>query len=241
MASDLAAIVRHKSPVVHLDDGEFATITAAGFTSFTADGVDVTKALVEVTDWPDSYELAGHQHYMRKEFLEQPTSASAVLRGRLKERFGTSRLDGLNLDPRATRSTTRVKILGCGSAYFVGQMGAQMIEGLARVPADAEAASEFRYRNPIIEPNTLYVAVSESGETADTLIHRRGDHAEGRPGRRAGERRRIIDSESLRRRRLPARGTGDRLASTKALTNMALALALNSTWPGSATCLTRTP
>ena len=77
---------------------------------------------------------------------------------------------GLDMDARDLRAVRRVKILGCGSAYYVGQMGAAMIEELARVPADAEAASEFRYRNPIIEPDTLYVAVSQSGETVDTLL-----------------------------------------------------------------------
>ncbi len=93
-----------------------------------------------------------------------------MLRGRLDERFGTARLDGLNLGPRELRGFRRVKILGCGSAYYAGQIGALMIEELARVPADAEPASEFRYRNPIIEPDTLYVAVSQSGETADTAF-----------------------------------------------------------------------
>src|SRR5262249_33410851 len=75
-----------------------------------------------------------------------------------------------NLGPRDLRTFRRVKILGCGSAYYVGQIGAQLIEELARIPADAEAASEFRYRNPVIEPDTLYVAVSQSGETADTAF-----------------------------------------------------------------------
>jgi glucosamine--fructose-6-phosphate aminotransferase (isomerizing) len=93
-----------------------------------------------------------------------------MLRGRLDDRFGTARLDGLNLGPRELRGFRRVKALGCGSAYYAGQIGAAMIEELARVPADAEPASEFRYRNPIIEPDTLYVAVSQSGETADTAF-----------------------------------------------------------------------
>jgi len=114
--------------------------------------------------------LGGYRHYMRKEILEQPSSIERMLRGRLDERFGTARLDGLNLGPRELRRFRRVKILGCGSAHYVGQFGAQMIEELARIPADAEPASEFRYRNPIIEPDTLYVAVSQSGETADTAF-----------------------------------------------------------------------
>jgi glucosamine--fructose-6-phosphate aminotransferase (isomerizing) len=226
VASDLAAIVRHTSSVIHLDDGEFATITSAGFATFTRDGVSTTKTLVEVDDRPASYELDEHEHYMRKEFLEQPTSAGSVLRGRLEERFGTSRLDGLNLDPRDTRSITRVKIIGCGSAYYVGQMGAQMIEELARIPADAEAASEFRYRNPIIEPATLYVAVSQSGETADTLfaveeIRRKGGRVVGLVNVVGSSVARACDGGVY----LHA-GPEIAVASTKALTSMALAFAL---------------
>ena len=102
--------------------------------------------------------------------FEQPAAVERVLRGRLDERFGTAHLGGLNMDARETRAIRRVKILGCGSAYYVGQMGASLIEELARIPADAEAASEFRYRDPVIEPDTLYVAVSQSGETIDTLL-----------------------------------------------------------------------
>src|SRR5260370_14021944 len=121
---------------------------------------------------------------MRKEILEQPGSVERMLRGRLDDRVGTARLDGLNLGPRELRSFRRVKILGCASAYYVGQVGAQLIEELARMPADAEAASEFRYRNPVIEPDTLYVAVSQSGETADTAfavreVRRKGGHVVG--------------------------------------------------------------
>ena len=142
---------------------------------------------------------------MHKEMLEQPAAAERVLRGRLDERFGTAHLGGLNMDARETRAIRRVKILGCGSAYYVGQMGAALVEELARIPADAEAASEFRYRNPVIEPDTLYVAVSQSGETIDTLLAVAGDPAQGRPGDRPGQRRRQRDRPRVRRRHLPAR------------------------------------
>jgi glucosamine--fructose-6-phosphate aminotransferase (isomerizing) len=107
---------------------------------------------------------------MYTEMLEQPASVERALRGRLDERFATAHLGGLEMDARELRAVRRVKILGCGSAYYVGQMGALLIEELARIPADAEAASEFRYRSPVIEPDTLYVAVSQSGETIDTLL-----------------------------------------------------------------------
>ena len=170
VASDLAALVRHTTSVVHLDDGELATVTVSGFRTFSRDEENTAKVPTSIDLDLEDVGLGGYRHYMRKEILEQPSSIERMLRGRLDERFGTARLDGLNLGPRELRSFRRVKILGCGSAHYVGQFGAQMIEELARIPADAEPASEFRYRNPIIEPDTLYVAVSQSGETADTAF-----------------------------------------------------------------------
>ncbi len=106
---------------------------------------------------------------MHKEIHEQPQVVERVLRGRLDERFNTAHLGGLKMDAREARGIRRVKILGCGSAYYAGLLGAQLIEEMARIPADAEAASEFRYRNPVVEADTLYVGVSQSGETYDTL------------------------------------------------------------------------
>jgi len=170
VASDLAALVRHTTSVVHLDDGELATVTVSGFRTFSRDEENTAKVPTSIDLDLEDVGLGGYRHYMRKEILEQPSSIERMLRGRLDERFGTARLDGLNLGPRELRRFRRVKILGCGSAHYVGQFGAQMIEELARIPADAEPASEFRYRNPIIEPDTLYVAVSQSGETADTAF-----------------------------------------------------------------------
>ncbi|MDX6310192.1 MAG: hypothetical protein QOI06_3238 [Nocardioidaceae bacterium] len=170
VASDLAALVRYTTQVVHLDDGELATITSSGYSTFTADRATTHKQPTTVEVSADSYELGDHQHFMYKEILEQPAAAERVMRGRLEERFATAHLGGLNLDAHQARGIRRVKILGCGSAYYVGQIGASMIEELARIPADAEAASEFRYRNPVIEPDTLYVASTQSGETADTLL-----------------------------------------------------------------------
>lgn len=171
IASDISAVVRHTSSVVHLDDGECATVTASGFHLFdAADARALTKSATTVDVSADELELGNHAHFMAKEIGEQPASLERMLSGRLDERFATARLDGLNLDARALRRFKRVKILGCGSAFYMGQLGGAMIEELARIPADAEAASEFRYRNPIIEPDTLYVAVSQSGETADTAF-----------------------------------------------------------------------
>ncbi len=170
VASDLAALVRYTTTVAHLEDGEIATLTATGFTTYRQDLTSTNRTATTLDIDPASYDAGEHASYMHKEMLEQPAAVERALRGRLDERFGTAHLGGLNLDPRETRGIRRVKILGCGSAYYVGQMGASMIEELARIPADAEAASEFRYRDPVIEPDTLYVAVSQSGETIDTLL-----------------------------------------------------------------------
>ncbi|MFI9271146.1 glutamine--fructose-6-phosphate transaminase (isomerizing) [Kitasatospora sp. NPDC052896] len=168
-ASDVAALVRYTRQVVHLEDGELAVVRADGFRTFTEDARP-TNRQPSTVDWEvDSYDTAGHAHYLVKEIHEQPAAVERTLGGRLDERFATAHLGGLNLEPRELRDIRRVKIIGCGSAYYAGQMGAQLIEELARIPADSEPASEFRYRNPVIEADTLYVAVSQSGETYDTL------------------------------------------------------------------------
>ena len=226
IASDVAALVRHTSSVVPLDDGELATVTARGFTTFTKHSPDTGRQPQTIDVTAADLDRGGHPHFMHKEIHEQPEAAAAVLRGRLDERFGTTRLDGLNLGPRDLRAFRRVMILGCGSAYYVGQLGAQLIEEIARVPAAAEAASEFRYRNPIIEPDTLYVAVSQSGETADTAfavreIQRKGGVVVGVVN--------VVGSTIARDCSggiyLHA-GPEVAVASTKALTTMALAFAM---------------
>jgi glucosamine--fructose-6-phosphate aminotransferase (isomerizing) len=226
VASDLSALVRHTSQVVHLDDGEFASVSATGYRTFTVDESDTGKAATAIDIKADDLDLAGHQHYMYKEIQEQPESLERMIRGRLDDRFGVSRLDGLNLTPRDLRGFARVKILGCGSAYYAGQIGATMIEELARVPADAEAASEFRYRNPIIEADTLYIAVSQSGETADTAfaveeVKRKGGRVVGLVN--------VVGSTIARACEgglyLHA-GPEIAVASTKALTNMAVGFAM---------------
>jgi glucosamine--fructose-6-phosphate aminotransferase (isomerizing) len=168
-ASDVAALVRYTRQVVHLDDGELATVRADGFSTFTQDARETAKQPSTV-DWEEaSYDTAGHAHFLIKEISEQPAAVERTLSGRVDERFATAHLGGLNLDAREARAFRRVKILGCGSAYYSGELGAQLIEELARIPAHAEPASEFRYRNPVIEADTLYIAVSQSGETYDTL------------------------------------------------------------------------
>ncbi len=169
VASDVAALIGHTRQVIYLDDGELATITAGGYRTYTIDDRSTAKSPSTI-DWDVvGAEIGDHAHFLIKEITEQPRSVARAMSGRIDERFDTARLGGLNLTVREAREIKRIKILGCGSACYSGDLGAQLIEDLARVPATSEAASEFRYRNPVVEPDTLYVAVSQSGETIDTL------------------------------------------------------------------------
>ncbi|MFD4987513.1 glutamine--fructose-6-phosphate transaminase (isomerizing) [Streptomyces sp. NPDC058374] len=169
VASDVAALVSHTRQVVTLDDGEMATLKADDFRTYTTEGSRTSATPTTVEYEAESWDMGGHDTYMHKEICEQAEAVDRVLRGRIDDRFSTVHLGGLNLDAREARGVRRIKILGCGTSYHAGQIGAQLIEELARIPADAEPASEFRYRNPVVDPDTLYIAVSQSGETYDVL------------------------------------------------------------------------
>jgi glucosamine--fructose-6-phosphate aminotransferase (isomerizing) len=169
VASDVAALVRHTRQVVQIEDGELAVIEADGFRTMTLDATPTQNRPFAV-DWSiELFDRGGHADFMHKEIHEQPESIERALSGRLDERFATAHLGGIALPARDVLAIRRVKLLGCGSAYYAALAGANLIEELARIPADAEPASEFRYRDPVIEHDVLYVAVSQSGETADTL------------------------------------------------------------------------
>ncbi|MFO1084756.1 MAG: glutamine--fructose-6-phosphate transaminase (isomerizing) [Reyranellaceae bacterium] len=168
-ASDAAAFVRHAASVVHLDDGEVATVRADGYETRRLDGTSTTKTPAAL-EWKDeAYDKGAFQHYMRKEIADQPEAVRRTLSGRLDTRFQTAHLGGIELAARDLLDVGRIRILGCGAAYIAGTAGAHLIEQLARIPCQAEQASEFRYRNPVIEKDALYIAVSQSGETFDTL------------------------------------------------------------------------
>jgi glucosamine--fructose-6-phosphate aminotransferase (isomerizing) len=169
VASDAAALVRHTQSIVHLDDGELAVVRADGYETSTLAGGATVKTPLTINWTNEALDKGEYAHFMRKEIIEQPEAIRRTLGGRLEPRFQTTHLGGLELAARELLEVKRVKILGCGSAYIAGCVGAQLIEQLARVPAHAEPASEFRYRNPVIESDTLYIAVSQSGETFDTL------------------------------------------------------------------------
>jgi glutamine---fructose-6-phosphate transaminase (isomerizing) len=169
VGSDVSAMVRYTKQVIPLDDGEMAVLTADGYRTFELDATPTRKRVLDVNWDIEQLDRGGYAHFMAKEIHEQPVAIERALKGRLDDRFGTAKLGGVTLTARELLDIRRVKFIGCGSAYSAGLAGAQMIEALARIPADAESASEFRYRNPVVERDVLYVAVSQSGETADTL------------------------------------------------------------------------
>ncbi|MHA3703294.1 glutamine--fructose-6-phosphate transaminase (isomerizing) [Jatrophihabitans sp. YIM 134969] len=225
VASDVAAFVRHTQRVIYLDDGEIVTVTATGFgATTTAPAADRTTTVASRDD--GGYELDGYDSFMRKEIHDQPRALRRVITGRLDERFATARFGGIDLDARELRAFRRVKILGCGSAYYAGQQGAVAIEEIARIPADAEPAAEFRYRNPVVDPDTLYLAVSQSGETVDTLmavqeLQRKGATVLGMVN--------VVGSAIARetgRGIFIHAGPEFSVASTKALTNMTASFAM---------------
>ncbi|HYJ34353.1 MAG TPA: glutamine--fructose-6-phosphate transaminase (isomerizing) [Candidatus Binatia bacterium] len=169
LASDVSAVIRHTNQVVYLDDEEMVVLTPDGVKTTTVGEVAVSKK-VETVDWDlEQIEKAGYDHFMLKEIFEQPQSLRNGLRGRLMVAEGSARLGGLNMSERELRQIERVVILACGTSWHSGLIGEYLIEELARIPVEVEYASEFRYRNPILRPGTVVLAVSQSGETADTL------------------------------------------------------------------------
>jgi len=169
VASDAQAIVAHTSRVADLDEEIVATITRDAFHTADLDNIEVTAKLRELEVSLDEIELGDHPHYMFKEILEQPQAMRRCLRGRVNVRDGEVILGGLSDHARELIRSKRVIFLGQGTALHAGMLGEYLMEDLAKVPAETDFASEFRYRNPIIEEGTVVVAVSQSGETADTL------------------------------------------------------------------------
>ncbi len=169
VASDAAAIVEHTTQVVYLNDNEMAVIRPDQFRTTTIDDTPVTKKLSEVEFSLQQIELGGYDHFMLKEIFEQPDAIEDCMRGRLDRQEGRVVLGGISQYSRDIVRTRRLIITGCGTAWHAGLVGEFLFEELAKIPTEVEYASEFRYRNPIIEDGTLVLAISQSGETADTL------------------------------------------------------------------------
>ncbi len=169
LGSDAAPIVDHTQKVIYLDDNDCVRITSEGYKIKSGSHSDVNREIQNVEFSVDSIQKSGFDHFMLKEIMEQPQTIMNTLRGRLLLDSGTARLDGLNLVHQELRSINRIIITACGTSYYAGMVGEYVIESLAGVPVEVEYASEFRYRNPIIDDRTLVFCISQSGETADTL------------------------------------------------------------------------
>jgi glutamine---fructose-6-phosphate transaminase (isomerizing) len=169
LASDPHALAPHTKQVMFLSDGELAKLQRNDVRIWRLDGRIGDKEVETLEgDWTDG-ELGDFPHFMLKEIHEQPEALRQCIRGRIIQEQGTAKLGGLDMDPRDLLNISRVTLLGCGTAYHAGIVGSIAIEHLARIPSRCEIASEFRYRNPVIDPHALFFAITQSGETADTL------------------------------------------------------------------------
>src|SRR5437660_4534251 len=169
VASDASAILEHTRSVVYLDDGDIAVLTADEYHVVDSDSHVQLREVDDIAWDLEAIELGGYPHFMLKEIFEQPDTVQSTLRGRLLFDEGTARLNGLNLDAKACAEIRRIVIVACGTSWHSGLVGRHIIEELAGVPVEVEYASEYRYRKQIKVPGTLTVAISQSGETADTL------------------------------------------------------------------------
>src|ERR687893_893832 len=184
VASDASPLLQHTRAVVYLDDGEMVVLTREGYRVRNLETARISKPVNQI-DWDlATVERGGYPHFMLKEICEQPESICNTLRGHLLEDEGTARVTGLNLSDEELKQFERVIITACGTSWHSGIIGEYMLEEMARLPVEVEYASEFRYRNPVVDPKTLVIGISQSGETADTLAAIR--EAKRRGGRTIG-------------------------------------------------------
>ncbi|MFA4843617.1 MAG: glutamine--fructose-6-phosphate transaminase (isomerizing) [Candidatus Margulisiibacteriota bacterium] len=169
VASDITAILKYTSRVTYLDNGELAEISPAGVRIFDANGRPVLKETSLISWDPESAEKGGYAHFMLKEIHEQPNALRKTIEGRVQAESHKIHFDELNLSDEEIRSINRVVFTACGTSWHAGLIGEYLFEQFARVPTEVEYAAEFRYRHPIIDNKTLVIAITQSGETADTL------------------------------------------------------------------------
>jgi glutamine---fructose-6-phosphate transaminase (isomerizing) len=179
VASDAAALLEHTRQVVYLDDGEMAVLALDGYRTMSLRGAEVTKEVEEISWDLGAIERGGYTHFMLKEIFEQPEALRNTLRGRLLDDEGLSKLGGVTLSEEELRSIENITISACGTSWHAGLIGEYLMEELLRIPVEVEYASEFRYRSPVVDDKTLMIAVSQSGETADTLAAMREARSRG--------------------------------------------------------------
>jgi glucosamine--fructose-6-phosphate aminotransferase (isomerizing) len=169
LASDVPAILEHTRDVVYLEEGELAVLRPEGITLYRADGGRVDRKPRRIEWSAVAAEKDGHKHFMHKEIFEQPRAVADTIRGRASVEQGDVDLDGVEIPEALAKGLDRVVVVACGTSWHAGLSGRHMIEALARVPVQVELASEFRNREPLVDARTLVLAISQSGETADTL------------------------------------------------------------------------
>ena len=169
LASDIPAILSHTRDVVFLDDKEIITLTPEGIQIMDIDGNPVEKELSKVMWNPVMAEKGGYKHFMLKEIYEQPRAIMDTIRSRLSHDTGNVYLDEISLSEGDIQKLNRIYIVACGTSWHAALTGKFMIEEMSRIPVEVDVASEFRYRDPIIDKNSLLIAITQSGETADTL------------------------------------------------------------------------
>jgi len=169
VASDVAAILEYTKDVIYLDDGEIATVTGAGVKTIDKNNLPVDKKVTEILWDLGKIEKGGYKHFMLKEIHEQCDTIRDSIRGRFDVANGTALLGGLRDFLPQIQSASNLYITACGTSYHAAMIGENLIESFAGIPAEVEYASEFRYKDPIIDENTVVIAISQSGETADTL------------------------------------------------------------------------
>ena len=169
LASDVSAIVAHTRDAVYLNDFDLVALERDKFEIMSLDGAVGQHAVSKVEFSAEDIKKGDYPHYMLKEICEQPDTVRDAMRGRLVEEEYTAKLGGLNMNPAELRDVARVVLTGCGTALHAGRIGEYLIERLANIPTEVEYASEFRHRNTPLTEHTLVFAISQSGETADTL------------------------------------------------------------------------
>jgi glucosamine--fructose-6-phosphate aminotransferase (isomerizing) len=173
IASDVPAFFNHTKDVIYLSDGEMVVMTDEGVVITTMEGEPIQKEVVSIP-WSSSMaEKGGYKHFMLKEIYEQPRAIADTLRGRFSIEAGEVNLEEFGLTEEEIRTTERIYVVACGTSWHAALVGKYLIEDIARVPVEVDIASEFRYRNPILRPGDLLIAVTQSGETADTLAVQR--------------------------------------------------------------------
>ncbi|HYL16606.1 MAG TPA: glutamine--fructose-6-phosphate transaminase (isomerizing) [Terriglobales bacterium] len=179
VASDVPAILYHTRDLFFLADGDLAVITPEGVQLSDFDGKPIVRQVQHVTWDPIMAEKGGFKHFMLKEIYEQPRAVRDTTLGRVSQETGQVFLDEMEISEAEFKAVKKINIAACGTSWHAGQAGKFMIETLARVPVEVDYASEWRYRDPIIEPNTITLLISQSGETADTIAAQREAKAKG--------------------------------------------------------------